>query len=45
VFQSAASDPVAALDNLVGQVTAWSMRTGAVPGSGVAVDPSAPLRR
>lgn len=45
VFQSAASDPVAALDNLVGQVTAWSMRSGVVPGSGVAVDPKAPLRR
>lgn len=45
VFQSAAADPVAALDNLVGQVTAWSMRTKAVPGGGVAVDPSAPLRR
>lgn len=44
VFQSSASDPVAALDNLVGQVTAWSMRTAGPPGRGVAVGPSTPLR-
>jgi hypothetical protein len=40
VFQAAAADPVAALDNLVGQVTAWSMRTG-----GTAAGPSTPLLR
>ena len=27
VFQASAADPVAALDSLVGQVTAWSLRT------------------
>lgn len=40
VFQASAADPVAALDNLVGQVTAWSMRTG-----GTAASPSTPLVR
>ncbi len=40
VFQAAATDPVAALDNLVGQVTAWSMRSG-----GTAAAPSLPLLR
>ncbi len=40
IFQAAATDPVAALDNLVGQVTAWSMRSG-----GTAASPAMPLRR
>jgi hypothetical protein len=40
VFQAAATDPVAALDNLVGQVTAWSMRSG-----GTAASPAMPLQR
>lgn len=40
IFQAAATDPVAALDNLVGQVTAWSMRSG-----GTAASPAMPLQR
>ena len=40
IFQAAATDPVAALDNLVGQVTAWSMRSG-----GPAASPAMPLQR
>ncbi len=40
IFQAAATDPVAALDNLVGQVTAWSMRSG-----GTAASPTIPLQR
>jgi hypothetical protein len=40
VFQATATDPVAALDNLVGQVTAWSMRSG-----GTAASPAMPLQR
>jgi hypothetical protein len=40
VFQSAATDPLAALDNLVGQVTAWSMRSGST-----AASPAMPLQR
>lgn len=34
VFQASAPDPIAALDSLVGQVTAWSMRTRADSGQG-----------
>ena len=40
VFQAAATDPVAALDNLVGQGTAWSMRSG-----GTAASRAMPLQR
>lgn len=40
IFQAAATDPVAALDNLVGQVTAWSMRSG-----GTQASPAMPLKR
>ncbi|MCY3014540.1 MAG: hypothetical protein NT171_07545 [Planctomycetota bacterium] len=36
VFQAAAADPLVALDNLVGQVTAWSMRTGGAAEGGMA---------
>lgn len=34
VFQASATDPVAALDSLVGQVTAWSLRTQVDPVQG-----------
>jgi len=44
VFQAAAPDPVAALDNLVGQVTAWSMRAGNTTGGAVAAGSPVPLR-
>ena len=40
IFQAAATDPVAALDNLVGQVTAWSMRSG-----GTVASQAMPLQR
>jgi len=44
VFQAAAADPLAALDNLVGQVSAWSMRTGGAAEGGMAADATV-LRR
>lgn len=45
VFQAAAADPLAALDNLVGQVTAWSMRGGATPGRDAGAGVPTSLRR
>ena len=44
VFQAAAADPLAALDNLVGQVSAWSMRTGGAAEGGVAAGATMPRR-
>lgn len=44
VFQASATDPVTALDTLVGQVTAWSLRTrasGAAPLASPAGEPAA----
>ena len=44
VFQAAAADPLAALDNLVGQVSAWSMRTGGAAEGGMAAGATMPRR-
>ena len=44
VFQAAAADPLTALDNLVGQVTAWSMRSGGAAEGEMAAGASMPRR-
>ena len=45
VFQASATDPLTALDSLVGQVTAWSMRAGQANDSSAAGPRTAPVLR